>query len=245
MLKTVITSSEAIVIPIFQKLGTNSEKVLADIAVELQKIPKVSGAGVTQTYMSPQLSAILAEAEKEANAMQDEYVSAEHVLIAMSSSANPVGGILKRNGVNRDDILKVLKDIRGTQRVTDPNPEDKYQALERFTRDLTRLARRGKLDPVIGRDDEIRRVIQVLSRRTKNNPILIGEPGVGKTAIAEGLAQRIASGDVPDALRDKRVLSLGYRGACGGFKVSWRVRGSDKGGAQGDNGIGRQHSAVH
>ena len=150
MLKTVITSSEAIVIPIFQKLGTNSEKVLADIAVELQKIPKVSGAGVTQTYMSPQLSAILAEAEKEANAMQDEYVSAEHVLIAMSSSANPVGGILKRNGVNRDDILKVLKDIRGTQRVTDPNPEDKYQALERFTRDLTRLARRESWTPLSG-----------------------------------------------------------------------------------------------
>ena len=218
LLSTLMSLSEAIIIPIFQKLGANVGRIRSELEEQLKKKPQVSGAGMGEAYASPQLVQVLDAAEKEAAAMQDEYVSAEHVLIAMTSKGGPVSEILKRNGVTRDDILKVLKDIRGTQRVTDPNPEDKYQALDRFTRDLTQLARAEKLDPVIGRDDEIRRVVQVLSRRTKNNPVLIGEPGVGKTAIAEGLAQRIASGDVPETLKDKRVLALDIGALVAGSK---------------------------
>jgi len=218
LLTSLLSLSEAIIVPVFQKLGANVSQINNELERELAKKPKVSGSGVSQAYLSPQLADILELAEKEASAMQDEYVSAEHVLIAMASKPGPVATILKRSGVTRDDILKVLKDIRGSQRVTDQNPEDKYRALDRFTRDLTQLARAGKLDPVIGRDDEIRRVIQVLSRRTKNNPVLIGEPGVGKTAIAEGLAQRIASGDVPETLKDKRVLALDIGSLIAGAK---------------------------
>jgi ATP-dependent Clp protease ATP-binding subunit ClpB len=218
LLKTLITLSDAIVMPIFQRLGVQAGRIQSGLDELLSSKPKVSGAGAGQTYLSPQLVEILNEAEKEALAMQDQYVSAEHVLIAMVSASGPVADLLRRTGVNREDILKVLKDIRGTQRVTDPSPEEKYQALERFTRDLTQQARLGKVDPVIGRDDEIRRVIQVLSRRTKNNPVLIGEPGVGKTAIVEGLAQRIASGDVPESLKDKRVLALDIGALVAGSK---------------------------
>ncbi len=218
MLLTMLSVSEDIIVPILQKLGVNVGRLQSDLERELGRKPKVSGAGAGQVYMSSQFSEMMDQAEQEAKAMQDEYVSMEHVLMAMAAKSGSVADILKRLGVRREDIFKVLKDIRGTQRVTDPNPEDKYRALDRFTRDLTQLARSGKLDPVIGRDDEIRRVIQVLSRRTKNNPVLIGEPGVGKTAIAEGLAQRIATGDAPETLKDKKVLALDIGAMVAGSK---------------------------
>jgi ATP-dependent Clp protease ATP-binding subunit ClpB len=154
----------------------------------------------------------------EADAFRDEYLSAEHILLGMTSEPGAVADLLRRHGVTREGLLTALTSIRGTQRITDENPEAKYQALEKYCRDLTELARREKLDPVIGRDDEIRRVIQVLSRRTKNNPVLIGDPGVGKTAIAEGLAQRVVSGDIPEGLRDKRVLALDMGALIAGAK---------------------------
>ena len=160
----------------------------------------------------------MTKAEQEAERLKDEYISTEHLLIGLIEIGGTVGTLLKQSGLTRDRLLAAMTEIRGTQRVTDQNPEDKYQALTRYSRDLTDLARKGKLDPVIGRDEEIRRVIQVLSRRSKNNPVLIGEPGVGKTAIAEGLAQRIAHGDVPEGLKSKKVMSLDMGALIAGAK---------------------------
>ncbi len=188
---------------------------------ELDKIPQVTtptGAPAGQNYVSPRLQKLFTVAEDEAKRLKDDYISVEHVLLAGASDSGPVGKMFREPGLNRERLMRALQEVRGSQRVTTPNPEATYEALEKYGRDLTQLAGQGKLDPVIGRDEEIRRVIQVLSRRTKNNPVLIGEPGVGKTAIVEGLAQRIVRGDVPEGLKDKRVVSLDMGALIAGAK---------------------------
>src|SRR3990170_1312162 len=198
------------------RAGVSAQQLLADAEALLASLPKVSGA-VTRG-LSTRLEPLFRRALNEADSFRDEYLSAEHFLLALPSEPGPVADLLRRHGVTREVLLSALVSIRGTQRITDENPEAKYQALDRYCRDLTELARREKLDPVIGRDDEIRRVIQVLSRRTKNNPVLIGDPGVGKTAIAEGLAQRVVSRDIPESLRDKKVLALDMGALIAGAK---------------------------
>ncbi|OEU77453.1 MAG: ATP-dependent chaperone ClpB [Desulfobacterales bacterium C00003060] len=219
LLKVMLEQPEGIARSILQKLGAFPEGVLQEVSQALEKKPKLSGAGMGETYISPTTKKLLDAAFAEAAKMKDEYVSIEHILVAISDrKETDAARILASAGVTRETILKVLVDIRGTQRITDPNPEEKYQALQKFGRDLTDLARLGKLDPVIGRDEEIRRVIQVLSRRTKNNPVLIGEPGVGKTAIVEGLAQRIVNGDVPETLKNRRLVGLDMGALVAGAK---------------------------
>jgi ATP-dependent Clp protease ATP-binding subunit ClpB len=217
LLLALLRQEGGLVPAILSKLGAAPQQVAQGLERHLERQPKVSGAG--EPYITPELRKVLERAFSEANQMHDEFVSVEHLLIALAMEpATGAAEVLTAAGVNRDAILKALVSIRGSQRVTDQNPEEKYQALQKFTRDLTDLARAGKLDPVIGRDDEIRRVIQVLSRRTKNNPVLIGEPGVGKTAIVEGLAQRIVNGDVPEGLKEKRIMALDMGALVAGSK---------------------------
>jgi len=207
LLAALVQDSQGIVIPILQKLGTNVNYVKIKMNEVVEKLPKVQGT--SQQHISGDLQKIFDQAQKEAENLKDEFVSTEHLLLALlDQKQNAATKLLVDQGVTKESVLKALKDVRGSQRVTDQNPEDKFQPLEKFGRDLNELARKGKLDPVIGREEEIRRVLQVLSRRTKNNPVLIGEPGVGKTAIAEGLAHRIIQGDVPETLKSKRIVAL-------------------------------------
>src|SRR5213595_2421299 len=218
ILAALVEDKEGIVPPVLEKIGIGPQAVLNDLYRELERLPKVSG-GAAQPGLSPAANQLLERAFKEADNFKDEYVSTEHLLLAATQlKQNAAQQILSRHGATHDAILKALTAVRGSQRITDQNPEAKYQALERYARDLTEQARRGKLDPVIGRDEEIRRVVQVLSRRTKNNPVLIGEPGVGKTAIVEGLAQRIISGDVSEALKDKHLIALDIGALVAGTK---------------------------
>ncbi|MBO7348869.1 MAG: AAA family ATPase, partial [Spirochaetales bacterium] len=217
MFLSLLQQKDGIAEPLFAKVGIDLQNLLSETKAMVDKLPKAYG-GAVNIGLSRSLYQILTQAQSEADKFKDEYVSTEHVILALTDDDGPVGRLLKRYGVTKDALLQALQSIRGGQRVTDEDAESKYQALQKYCRDMTALARQGKMDPVIGRDEEIRRVMQVLSRKTKNNPVLIGEPGVGKTAIVEGLAQRIVGGDVPDSLKDKSLLSLDLGALVAGAK---------------------------
>jgi ATP-dependent Clp protease ATP-binding subunit ClpB len=219
LVSAILEQTDGVIPPLLGKIGVDRRQLVESFEAALEKTPRVSGSGAGQAYISPRSKAVLDKAFAEAEQMKDEFVSLEHILLAVTGEKGGAAArLLAVAGITRDTILKALVDIRGGQRITDQNPEDKYQALERFSQDLTAIASKGDLDPVIGRDDEIRRIVQVLSRRTKNNPVLIGEPGVGKTAIVEGLAQRIVQGDIPETLKDKRVVALDMGALVAGAK---------------------------
>jgi len=216
-LSALLDQIDGIARPLLEKVGVNSNQLRDGLRVELDRRPKVHGASV-DLRLANELRSVLDGAEKEMAKLKDEFTSAEHYLLALTGANVPAAKLLKDLGVTRDKLMQALQQVRGSQRVTDQNPEGKYQTLEKYGRDLTELARRGKIDPVIGRDSEIRRIMQVLSRRTKNNPVLIGDPGVGKTAIVEGLARRIISGDVPDSLKQKRIIAMDIGAMVAGAK---------------------------
>ena len=219
LLYAILGDDEGIGPQLLSRVGADISAIRVDLEKEIEKFPKVTGATpMGQLYMSPRLKAVLEKAFDEAQHLTDEFISVEHILIAIFSDKGPATDVLKRHGATRENLMEAMREIRGAHRVTDPNPEDKYQALKKYGKDLTELARKGKLDPVIGRDEEIRRVVQVLSRKTKNNPVLIGDPGVGKTAIVEGLAQRMVAGDVPETLKNKRLITLDMGSLVAGAK---------------------------
>src|SRR3712207_4104903 len=211
-----LDQSEGVTRPLLEKLGVNPTELRNRLNAEISRRPQVHGS--SDVRIGNELRGTLDAAEKEMAKLKDEYLSAEHYLLALSSASNSAARQLQQSGIARDKLMQALQQVRGSQRVTDQNPEGKYQTLEKYGRDLTEMARRGKIDPVIGRDNEIRRVMQVLSRRTKNNPVLIGEPGVGKTAIVEGLARRIVSGDVPESLKQKRLVAMDISAMIAGAK---------------------------
>jgi ATP-dependent Clp protease ATP-binding subunit ClpB len=215
LLAALLAEKEGVVLPLMQKIGADVGRITADVGIALDALPRATG---TQTGMARASQDVFAQAQKEADRLKDEYVSTEHLLLGLTKVKSETQVMLQQSGVSHDAILAALKDIRGGQRVTDQNPEEKYQALQKYGRDLVQAAEQGKLDPVVGRDDEIRRTMQVLSRRTKNNPVLIGEPGVGKTAIVEGLAVRMANGDVPAVLQGKRIVALDMGALIAGAK---------------------------
>ena len=216
LLNSLLKTEESIVIPLLQKSNVPLRELLKDAESELNKLPKVQGQ--TNNYLSRDLNDVFIEAEKQALKLQDEFVSVEHLFLALILKGKKSEQLFKRYGITHDNMILALKEVRGNQRVTDENPEVKYQALEKYTRNLTTLAKAGKLDPVIGRDEEIRRVLQILSRRRKNNPVLIGEPGVGKTAIIEGLARRIIDHDIPENVKNKEILELDMASLIAGAK---------------------------
>lgn len=218
LLLAMLEDRQGMAVQIAQKLEVSPETLAAALERELERAPKVTGASASGQYMSQNLGKVFDAALKEAEGLKDEYISSEHLLIAMSETGGTASRLLKDSGITRDAILKVLASIRGTQRVTSQSAEETYNSLKKYSRNLNDQARKGKLDPVIGRDDEIRRVLQILSRRTKNNPVLIGEPGVGKTAIVEGIAQRIVAGDVPENLKSKQIAALDIAQLVAGAK---------------------------
>lgn len=218
ILKAFLVDNDNVVVTLLNKLGANVASVEQVVDADLQRLPKVQGASVSGQYLSVTSKEAFDKAQKEATALGDEYISSEHILIGMSETKAAIGSLLKDQGCTKENILKVLKEVRGNQTVDDPNAESRYAALKKYARDLNELAEKNKLDPVIGRDQEIRRVMQILTRRTKNNPVLIGEPGVGKTAIAEGMALRIVRGDVPEGLKSKRIVALDMGALVAGTK---------------------------